>query len=208
MLVGRERVPVRLTEVEVQPALERFAVLQHRHLRACTELNPLVADGGGSAGRGARPHLWTSPLPGAACGRGRSLLGLGLGLGVAGLHLVLLGGVLLLEAGLHEGLARIALHVAGVLVALRHLGLLLAHRRIGGIGRRHPPEPVRELVVELCGLRAWRAEELALLLSRKPETIRQDYLRPLLAQKRIAMTRPDKPRSPQQAYRSVQEGST
>lgn len=77
--------------------------------------------------------------------------------------------------------------------------------RIGSIGRRHPPEPVRELVVELCRLRAWRAEELALLLSRKPETIRQDYLRPLLAQKRIVMTQPDKPKSPQQAYRSVQE---
>lgn len=76
--------------------------------------------------------------------------------------------------------------------------------RIGSIGRRHPPEPVRELVVELCSLRAWRAEELALLLSRKPETIRQDYLRPLLAQKRIAMTQPDKPKSPQQAYRSAQ----
>ena len=77
--------------------------------------------------------------------------------------------------------------------------------RISSIGRRHPPEPVRELVVELCRLRAWRAEELALLLSRKPETIRQDYLRPLLAQKRIVMTQPDKPKSPQQAYRSVQE---
>jgi type III restriction enzyme len=43
------------------------------------------------------------------------------------------------------------------------------------------------------------------LLSRKPETIRQDYLRPPLAQKRIAMTQPDKPKSPQQAYRSVQK---
>ena len=61
-------------------------------------------------------------------------------------------------------------------------------------------------MVELCRLRAWRAEELALLLSRKPETIRQDYLRPLLAQKRIVMTLPDTHRSPQQAYRSMQEG--
>ena len=77
--------------------------------------------------------------------------------------------------------------------------------RIGSIGRRHPPELVRELVVELCNVRAWRAEELALLLSRKPETIRQDYLRPLLAQKRIAMTLPDTPHSPQQAYRRVRE---
>ncbi|WP_313311425.1 ATP-binding protein [Pulveribacter sp.] len=77
--------------------------------------------------------------------------------------------------------------------------------RIGAIGRRHPPELVRELVVALCSVRDWRAEELALLLSRKPETIRQDYLRPLLAQRRIAMTLPDTPSSPQQAYRSSQD---
>jgi len=77
--------------------------------------------------------------------------------------------------------------------------------RIGAIGRRHPPELVRELVVALCSVRDWRVEELALLLSRKPETIRQDYLRPLLAQRRIAMTLPDTPSSPQQAYRSSQD---
>lgn len=78
--------------------------------------------------------------------------------------------------------------------------------RIGAIGLRHPPEQVRELVVELCSLRDWQAEELALLLNRRPETIRQDYLRPLLTQRRIAMTLPDKPKSPQQAYRSVEGG--
>ena len=75
--------------------------------------------------------------------------------------------------------------------------------RIGAIGLRHPPEQVRDLVVELCRFRDWQADELALLLQRKPETIRQDYLRPLLAQQRITMTIPDKPRSPQQTYRSV-----
>jgi ATP-dependent DNA helicase RecG len=80
--------------------------------------------------------------------------------------------------------------------------------RVGGIGQRHPPERVRELVIELCRLRAWQAEELALLLCRRPETIRQDYLRPLLARKRIAMTLPDKPKSPQQAYRSVKRGES
>lgn len=75
--------------------------------------------------------------------------------------------------------------------------------RIGEIGLRHPPEQVRALIVDLCRMRPWKAEELAILLKRKPETIRQDYLRPLLAQKQIAMTIPDKPNSPQQAYRSV-----
>lgn len=77
--------------------------------------------------------------------------------------------------------------------------------RVGALGLRHPPERVRDLVVELCRSRPWRADELSLLLQRNPESIRQNYLRPLLAQKRIAMTLPDTPHSPQQAYRSVPE---
>ena len=77
--------------------------------------------------------------------------------------------------------------------------------RVGALGLRHPPERVRDLVVELCRRRPWRADELSLLLQRNPESIRQNYLRPLLAQKRIAMTLPDTPHSPQQAYRSVPE---
>jgi ATP-dependent DNA helicase RecG len=74
--------------------------------------------------------------------------------------------------------------------------------RVGAIGRRNPPHEVREVVVSLCELRAWRAEELAALLGRKAETVRQDYLRPLLRAGRIAMTRPDKPNDPEQAYRA------
>jgi ATP-dependent DNA helicase RecG len=74
--------------------------------------------------------------------------------------------------------------------------------RVGAIGRRHPPQEVKDLVVSLCEIRAWRAEELAALLGRKPETVRQDYLRALLRAGRIAMTRPDKPNDPDQAYRA------
>ena len=73
---------------------------------------------------------------------------------------------------------------------------------MGAIGRRHPPHEVKDLVVTLCELRAWRAEELAALLGRKAETVRQDYLRPLLRAGRITMTRPDKPNDPDQAYRA------
>lgn len=75
--------------------------------------------------------------------------------------------------------------------------------RVGALGQRHPPERVRDLVAELCQLRAWRVDELALLIQRNPESIRQNYLRPLLAQQRIAMTLPETPHSPQQAYRSA-----
>ncbi len=63
--------------------------------------------------------------------------------------------------------------------------------RVGAIGRRHPPDEVKDLVVTLCELRAWKAE-----------TVRQDYLRPLLRAGRITMTRPDKPNDPDQAYRA------
>lgn len=73
--------------------------------------------------------------------------------------------------------------------------------RVVGIGQRHQPDRVRDLVVDLCAHRSWRVDELALLLQRNPEFIRQSYLRPLLAQQRIAMTLPDTPNSPLQAYR-------
>ena len=80
--------------------------------------------------------------------------------------------------------------------------------RVGALGQRHPPERVRDLVVELCRHHPWKVEELALLLQRNPETIRQNYLRPLQAQQRIEMTLPDTPNSPQQAYRSVDRGES
>jgi len=77
--------------------------------------------------------------------------------------------------------------------------------KVGALGQRHPPEQVRALVIELCRFRAWRVEELALILNRNQEAIRQNYLRPLLAENRIVMTDPDRPKSKQQAYRSTEE---
>ena len=72
--------------------------------------------------------------------------------------------------------------------------------QVGAIGQRRPPEEVRELVVELCRYRGYRAEDLALLLIRNVETVRQNYLRPLLRAGRIRMTRPEVPNDPEQAY--------
>ncbi len=73
--------------------------------------------------------------------------------------------------------------------------------RVGAIGKRHQPQEVQDLVVALCNQRPWQAEEIAALLGRNAETVRQNYLRPLLRAGRIAMTRPDKPNDPDQAYR-------
>ena len=75
--------------------------------------------------------------------------------------------------------------------------------RVGAIGLRHPPEKVRELVLALAEARAWRVEELATLLRRNPESVRQNYLRPLMREGRLVMTRPEEPNDPQQAYRAA-----
>lgn len=75
--------------------------------------------------------------------------------------------------------------------------------RVGSIGQRHPPEEVRHIVLELCRVRAWSAEEIARLLRRNTETVRQNYLRPLMRENRLAMTNPEEPNSPHQSYVSV-----
>lgn len=77
---------------------------------------------------------------------------------------------------------------------------------VGAIGQRHPPDEVRALVIALCQFRAWRTEELSDLLRRRPETIRQHYLRPLMREGRLTMTNPQEPNDPQQAYRAVEGG--
>ena len=75
--------------------------------------------------------------------------------------------------------------------------------RLGAIGQRHPPQEIQNLLVELCTLRDWRTDELSLVLRRNPEAVRQNYLRPLMRQGRLVMTRPEEPNDPQQAYRAV-----
>ena len=76
--------------------------------------------------------------------------------------------------------------------------------RLGAIGKRHPPEEIRGLVVDLCTLREWRVEELSALLHRNPEVVRQSYLRPLMREGLLTMTNPLEPNDPQQAYRAVE----
>ena len=75
--------------------------------------------------------------------------------------------------------------------------------RIGAMGQRHPPGEVCDAVVELCRLRDWPADELATLLRRHPRYVRNNYLRPLMRDGRLVMTRPEEPNDPQQAYRAV-----
>ena len=55
----------------------------------------------------------------------------------------------------------------------------------------------------LAEARAWRVEELATRLRRNPQGVRQNYLRPLMREARLVMTRPEEPNHPQQAYRAA-----
>lgn len=86
---------------------------------------------------------------------------------------------------------------------------LLAHvpgdlaARLGALGRRSPPNDVRAVVLDLLRTREWRLEELAVVLQRNPEYIRQKYIQPLFQQGLITMTRPEEPNTPQQAYRAT-----
>jgi ATP-dependent DNA helicase RecG len=92
-------------------------------------------------------------------------------------------------AGIREGLLG---KVSGALVA-----------RVSALGQRNSPQEVRDIVLELCAQRAWRAEELATLLRRNTEYVRSNYLRPLLRNGRLQMTNPRDVNDPQQAYRTV-----
>ncbi|MGY4827028.1 ATP-binding protein [Sphaerotilaceae bacterium SBD11-9] len=78
--------------------------------------------------------------------------------------------------------------------------------RIGALGKRQPPHLVAELIADLCRVRAWRVDELALLLNRNARHLQQGYLRSLVGEGRLEMTQPDKPNDPQQAYRAVGAG--
>jgi ATP-dependent DNA helicase RecG len=76
--------------------------------------------------------------------------------------------------------------------------------RVGALGRRSPPHDVQAVVVDVCRQRPWSAEELALLLARNSRHVRTSYLRPLMRDGRLEMTRPEEPNDPQQAYRTVE----
>ncbi len=75
--------------------------------------------------------------------------------------------------------------------------------RIGALGRRSLPGDVRAVVLALCTLRPWKAEDLAAVLRRNAEYVRQSHLRPLMKDGRLVQTYPTEPKHPQQAYRAA-----
>lgn len=71
------------------------------------------------------------------------------------------------------------------------------------LGQRSPSTAMRAAILALCSYKAWKTDELAFVLGRRADTIRQDYLRPMQREGLLEHTLPDEPNHPQQAYRAV-----
>ena len=74
---------------------------------------------------------------------------------------------------------------------------------IAGLGQRSSPDRVREAIIALCRNREWQASELAGLFGRTADYLGTHYLRPLVNAGVLVYTRPDQPKHPHQAYRTV-----
>jgi hypothetical protein len=81
-------------------------------------------------------------------------------------------------------------------------------RLVTGLGMHVDEGTMRGLLRRLCSVRAYRAEELALLVKRTPDYIKTRYLRPMLAAGELQYTIPDMPRHPNQAYVAAQPPET
>lgn len=73
-------------------------------------------------------------------------------------------------------------------------------------GQRAEPERSRALILRLCRLHPWRAEELAQLLGRDAAYLVRQHLTPLVETGQLVHTIPEMPRHPEQAYRIAGTG--
>ncbi len=73
---------------------------------------------------------------------------------------------------------------------------------IRNLGQRSPPGQVQQVITELCSIRAYTADELAVLLRRNKKWVFRSYLSPLLRAGILEYTIAKNPRHPMQAYRT------
>ena len=72
------------------------------------------------------------------------------------------------------------------------------------LGKRTRPEIMKDLIREICSQSELSLEEICLILERKSKvTIYNAYITPLLNEKKLIKTNPDKPTSPNQKYKTV-----
>jgi ATP-dependent DNA helicase RecG len=76
---------------------------------------------------------------------------------------------------------------------------------VTALGSRSSYSAVRPVIRQLCAWRPLSPAEIARLLGRTQNYIRQHYLRPMVRDGELAYTIPDKPAHPHQAYRAVEK---
>lgn len=64
---------------------------------------------------------------------------------------------------------------------------------------------VESTILQLCKVKSLTLEEIATLLNRSGESIRKDYLQPMIKDKRVRYLYPTIPNHPQQAYITYKE---
>lgn len=73
---------------------------------------------------------------------------------------------------------------------------------IKGLGQRSPPGNVQKIIAELCAVRAFTVDELAVILNRNKGWIFRSYISPMIRDGILEYTEPDNPHHPNQAYRA------
>ncbi len=73
-------------------------------------------------------------------------------------------------------------------------------KEINEIGKRLPPDIIKQMIKQLCSSRPFKPSELALLLKRNHRYVRDYYLAPMVESGELELMFPENPAHPQQAY--------
>lgn len=76
--------------------------------------------------------------------------------------------------------------------------------RLKSIGKRTNPENMNQVIREICSQGDFTLDELCIILERRnSKTLYDNYIKKLLAEKKLRKTNPEKPTSPSQKYRTT-----
>lgn len=73
------------------------------------------------------------------------------------------------------------------------------------LGLRASEKKIKSLILKICALKPFKLPEIAFLLRRNANYIRENYLMPLIKTEELKYVFPHQPNHPQQAYRTMQK---
>lgn len=79
--------------------------------------------------------------------------------------------------------------------------------RINKLGRRvNEPQRLKDLINELCLIRAWKASEIARLFHKEEDYYKRKYLSEMVAHRELVYLYPEMINHPEQAYLTPKSG--